>query len=153
MSSTTRNLAGLGLLVAGVLIGATGARAVDAFTPSFIETGAFTVLAGEEGRFFVSLHDRRRTAPVNVLLQIFDQDGAVVIQGNASLAPGKTTSISVAAPGTYRGHARILDGPAVLFSERRVVGTAQVGNAASFTIRPVCPVAAIDDSQGVGRPG
>ena len=138
MSSGTRTFAGLGLLVTGVLIGATGAMAVETRTPSFLDAGAFTVLPGEDARFFVSLHDRAKAVPASVLLQILDEAGAVVVERNISLAAGKTTSIAVHAPGKYRAHARILDAPRVFLSERRILGTVEVGNELTLTIRPVC---------------
>ena len=149
MSTTGRKLTGMGLLVAGILIGATGAKALDALTPSYLDTGIFTVQPGEAGRFYASLHDITGSASATVLLQILDHAGALIVQKKVTLAAGKSTSIAVNVPGKYRAHARILDAPRVFGAERRVLGTMEVGNDLGLTIRPVCTMHE-PDVQGKG---
>jgi hypothetical protein len=139
------------MLATGVLIGATGASAVEALTASSLDTGVFSVRSGEEGRFFVALHGQAGTAPATVALQILNERGGVVVQKSISLAAGRSTSVAVDVPGRYRGHASITGGP-VFGSESRVVGSAEVGNDLTLVTRPVCPIPAIDESHNSTRP-
>ena len=152
MSSTWRlRLAGVGLMAIGIVAGAAGVRAVETLTPSFFNTGVFTVRAGEHADVFASLDDAPSAGPAAVLLQVLDENGAVVLQKNVSLSPGKSTKMQVVNAGRYRVHGRVLDAPRVFGARRLVMATVEIGTADFvFPLRPVC---SLDDSVPSGRPG
>ena len=89
----------------------------------FLNTGLFTVAPGEGVNFHVALDDRRAGAPTTVLLQLFDQDGAVVARDEVSLQPGQSTTLQIDEPGLYRAHAQVLDPRRRACERRTLVGT------------------------------
>jgi hypothetical protein len=144
-------MTGVGLLVAGVVAGAAGVQAVEALTTTFLNTGIFTVRPGEYADVFAALDDAASAGPAAVLLQVFNENGAVVQQQNVSLSPGKSTKMRVVNPGRYRLHGRVLDAPRVFDARRIIMATVEIGgDDFVFPLRPVC---SIDDSVPSGRPG
>ena len=86
---------------------------VEALTPSFFDTGVFTVRPGEHAdRLRVARRCAVRAASAAVLLQFLDQNGGVVLQKNVSLSPGKSTKMQVVNGRAATAlHARVLDAP------------------------------------------
>ena len=145
---TTLKLMAAGLLLVGVFAGVGGAQiAPTEERAHFLNTGLFTVAPGEGVNFRVSLDDRRAGAPMTVLLQLFDPDGAVVARDEVSLRPGQSTTLQVVQPGLYRAHAQGFDIPSTAFCKRRTL----VAMVEIFkTLNPGLPdrLMSIDDNRG-----
>jgi len=116
-----------GLLMVGVFAGVGGAQiAPTQQRAHYLNTGLFTVGPGEVVNFRVSLDDRRAGAPMTVLLQLFDPDGAVVARDEVSLRPGQSTTLEVPVPGSYRAHAQAIDLTSSQCERRTLVGSVEI---------------------------
>jgi hypothetical protein len=136
-----------GLLLVGVFAGVGGAQiATTQERAHFLNTGLFTVAPGEGVNFRVSLDDRRAGAPMTVLLQLFDPDGAVVARDEVSLRPGQSTTLQVHVPGSYRAHAQGISLPSFQCERRTLVAVVEIFK----TLNPAVPdrLMSIDDNRG-----
>jgi hypothetical protein len=140
-----------GCLLVGVCAGAVGAQVVaDAARLRFLNSGLFVLDAGEDATFHVTLADNRAGAPVRVLVQFLDRQGASVARQEVVLQAGQSTSLTTAGPGEVRAHARVMDGSFDLSARRAIVGGIDVLDLTTRQRRPVC---SIDEngSSGAGR--
>ena len=108
MSRTTTM--GLGLLLVGMLAGAAGVHAVQSLrTPaSFLNSGLFTLAAGEAGELQCDTRRPPRRPTGQVLMQLLDAKGAVVARQDTSWARTVRHS-SIRRPGVFRAQAEILE--------------------------------------------
>lgn len=126
---------GAGLLVVGVLVGAAGAQVIEFARPRFLNTGLFSIEAGEGANFHVALDDRAGGPPARVLLQLFNHDGDVVArQEEPHLEAGKSTTLAFRAPGLYSAHAQILEPTGRLGGRRIMLGTLEIGSLDTATL-------------------
>jgi hypothetical protein len=125
----------VGLLLAGVLIGAAGAQVIGAIQLSrVIITGTFTVFDGETANFHVARDSRSPTASATVLLRLFDEQGSVAARRVVTLAPGQSATLTHRVAGRYHGEAEVFESAP---GERGIVeSTVEVGTADDLTIRP-----------------
>ncbi len=99
----------LGLLLLGIVVGAAGAQVVETFQRIGSQsTGLFTLSAGEELKFNVSL-DGRGTTTTRVQMRLIDPNGTVRASQLVSLLPGRSATLPYDVPGRYRAHAEIFD--------------------------------------------
>ena len=114
---------GVALLVVGIVTGVAGAQAVQLLQPpSFLNTGLFTLGKGETALFNVTLDDDRGGPAANVVMQLIDPRGVIVVRQLATLAPGQSATLKYDVPGVYRAHAQIVSA-AGEFSDRRALIT------------------------------
>jgi hypothetical protein len=126
---TTGSVA-IGLLLVGALAGIAGAQAYQNLARArYINTGLFSVAPDEGVSFHVTLDDNRAAPPTKVALRLIDQTGAVVVQEEAILRPGQSTTLQSTEPGVYRAQARILDPLRRLSDRRSVLATVELFDA------------------------
>jgi hypothetical protein len=159
---TMMTVTAAGFLLVGVFAGPASAQiAPDASQACYINTGLFTVAQGEGVNFHVSLDDRRTGAPATVLLQLFNQDGAVAARKEVTLQPGQSTTLQFDKPGLYRAHAQMPDPQSAASDRRIVLGTVEIfralsatasGSALTFNPNVLRMLAAHDDGRGSSCP-
>ena len=114
----------------GLLIGACAVAVAAQTTPQeptqYINSGLFTVGAGEGVSVHVSLDDRRTAASGKVLLQIFDRNGTAVARQDFTLRPGQSATLQIREPGQYRAHAQTIELPFPYCERRRLIGNAEI---------------------------
>ena len=151
--TTVVGLAGA-LLITGAFAGVLGAQVIDSLLRrSFVNTGLFTVGAGEGVNFHIALDDARTGPPARVLMQLFNQNGAAVAREEVLLAPGQSKTLAYRQPGRYRAHAQIMEPDERLGSRRIVLGTVEIfpldpGLCLTSLPRFACSA---DDGSGNGR--
>ena len=127
---------GLGLLLVGILAGAAGAQVVPNLgTARFLNSGLFNLAADEQVNFNLTLDDARVGPPVRVVLQLFNEKGAVVKRLDVpSLVPGQSAILRHAGPGVFRAHAETFEtstnplGPRrIVVSTVEILGTSRAG--------------------------
>jgi hypothetical protein len=118
---------GLGLLLVGIMVGAAGVHAVQSLERArFLNTGLFTLAAGEAVNFNATLDDHRGGPPARVLMQLLDVKGAVVARREVSLEPGQSATLAYRQPGVFRAQAQIIEPDAPLGTRRIVVSTVEI---------------------------
>ena len=125
----------VGLLLAGVLIGAAGAQVVGAIQLSrVIITGPFTVFDGETVNLHVARDSRSPTASATVRLSLFDTKGSVVGSKVVTLAPGQSATLAHGVAGRFHGEVEVFESAP---GERGIVeSTVEVGTVNDLTTRP-----------------
>lgn len=118
-------LIAVGCLILGIGIGVAGAQLLLRF---FLNTGVFTVQAGEIVNFTVSLDEQRGQPGAQVLMQLIDESGAVIASKNAVLQPGQSTSLvfTFSAQGRVRAHAELIQSIAQLTLRRAPTGSIEI---------------------------
>ena len=126
----------LGLLLAGMMIGAASAQVIGATQLSrLIMTGPFTVLDGETANFHVARDSRSSTAAATVRLRLFDARGAVVRRTAAvTLAPGQSATLTHAVAGVFHGEVEVFE--SAPGEAGFVESTLEVGTVNDLTARP-----------------
>lgn len=84
----------VGCLLVGMCAGVVGAQVVERATRArYLASGLFSVGAGENAQFHVTLDDSRAGAPARVLVQFLDDEGAVVARNEVVLRspPGRSS--------------------------------------------------------------
>jgi hypothetical protein len=151
---------GLGLLLVGMMAGAAGVHAVQSLERArFLNTGLFTLAAGEAVNFNATLDDRRGGPPARVLMQLLDAKGAVVARRDVSLEPGQSATLAYRLPGVLRAQAQIIEPDAPLGTRRIVVSTVEIfgletQNGETRALSLAIPrrfVCSSDDGAGNGR--
>jgi hypothetical protein len=137
----------LGCLLIGVFAGVVGAQVVQGRDRAhYLNTGLFSVGPGEETTFRVTLDDHRTGPPARVSLQLYDQNGAVLLADEVTLQPGESTALQLREPGVFRAHAQVLESPLRLSNRRTVVGTVEL-----FDIKTTDPPRFVCSVAGQGR--
>jgi len=146
MSNTRVQLVAVGCLVLGVLAGAAGAQAVPGLQRRFLNTGLFSVAAGETARFHVTLDDQRGQPPATVVQQLLDENGVQVASRNIVLTPGRSATLETPGPGVFRANAEVIDSLLQTTDRRATVGTVEVSDTITGIVRYVCSF----DPVGIG---
>ena len=125
----------VGLLLAGVLIGAASAQVAGAMQLSrVIITGPFTVFDGETTKLHVARDSRSPTASATVHLRLFNAQGSVVGRRVVTLGPGQSATLTHAVAGKFHGEVEVFESAP---GERGTVeSTVEVGSVNDLTIRP-----------------
>lgn len=125
MSNKKIGLIAVGCLILGICIGVAGAQLLLRF---FLNTGVFTVQAGEIVNFTVSLDEQRGQPPATVSMQLIDESGAVIAGKTALLQPGQSTSLvfTFAEQGRVRAHAELIQSITQLTLRRTPIGSIEI---------------------------
>lgn len=116
--------AALGLVLAGLAVGAVGAQQPE---PRFLTLGLLTVGTGEGILFNMSLEEDSQGPPAIVQMNLIDQSGVVVRSRVVTLAPGQSATLPYTVPGRYRPQAVIFTPSSEQSGRRAVVGCAEIG--------------------------
>jgi hypothetical protein len=128
-------------LLAGLVVGAAANQAVEAmFGQQFLNSALFFLSASDRATFNLVLDDRQDQPAARVLLQAFDEHGTVVANRETTLAPGASATLRVNGPGKFRFHAEIVEGSLDLTQRRAFVGSAEIFDEVTQTIRPTCSI-------------
>jgi hypothetical protein len=153
---------GVALLLVGMMAGAAGVHAVQSLERArFLNSGLFTLAAGEAVNFNATLDDHRGGPPAKVLMRLLDSKGAVVARQDVVLEPGQSATLSYRLPGVFRAQAQIVEPDVPLGTRRIVVSTIEIfglgtrtgetqAQALDFGI-PRRFVCSSDDGAGNGR--
>ena len=110
-----------------MMAGAAGVHAVQSLERArFLNTGLFTLAAGEAVNFNATLDDHRGGPPAKVLMQLLDAKGAVVARQDVVLEPGQSATLAYRRPGVFRAQAQIIEPDAPLGTRRIVVSTVEI---------------------------
>ena len=146
---------GVALLVTGIVVGAAGIQAAQLLLlpPSFLNVGLFTLAKGETAHFNVTLDDDRGGPTANVVMQLIDPRGVIVVRQLATLGPGQSATLKYDVPGTYRAHAQIVSASGVLSDRRTLITTLEIlGDPfGGLTIPRTYVCSSSDDGGGNGR--
>jgi hypothetical protein len=136
MMTTRRSTSvAVGCLLIGVFMGVAGAQVVQKGPSHYLNSGLFTVAAGEGARFSVALDDFQGALPAQVTLQLHDEDGAVMTGKTVTLQAGQSAILETRQAGIYRAHARVVE-PSQPPSGRRVaVGSVEVHDIDDLLLR------------------
>jgi hypothetical protein len=125
----------LGLLLAGVVVGAAGAQVVETFQRAGSDsTGLFTLSYGEGVKFSVSLDGRSPGPTGRVQMRLLDPNGTVKASQLVSLAPGRSATLAYDVPGRYRAQAEVYDSSLNL-TDRTVATTVEVFDVNDLLIK------------------
>jgi hypothetical protein len=122
----------------GVLAGAVGAQVLQIVQRRYLNTGMFSVAPGEMATFHLTLEDQAGAPPARVVLQLFDQEGAVVARQDATLLAGQSSMLQAPGPGLFRAHAEMVESVSQITQRRTAVGTVEVADTLTGVVRPVC---------------
>jgi uncharacterized protein (DUF58 family) len=152
MSKKTIGLMAVGCLILVILVGVAGAQLL---LRVFLNTGVFTVQAGEIVNFTVSLDEQRGQPPATVLMQLIDEGGAVVAgKPPTVLQPGQSASLifTFREQGRVRAHAEIIQSVAQLTLRRTPIGSVEIIDSLTGEVVrwwATIPTASIYDPWGV----
>jgi hypothetical protein len=133
--TVAKKASAVGLLLAGVVIGAASAQVVGELQRSrVIMTGPFTVFDGETVDFHVARDSRSSTTPATVRLRLFDPQGTVVVRRVVSLAPGQSATLTHDAAGRFHGEVEVFE--SAPGEAGFVESTLEVGPVNDLTTRP-----------------
>jgi hypothetical protein len=128
-------------LLAGLVAGAAANQAVGAvFGQQFLNSGLIPLSASDHASFALSLDDRQDQPAARVLLQAFDEDGALLARRETTLAPGASTTLRLSGPGKVRFHAEAFEESLDLTQRRAFVGSVHIFDELTQAIRPSCSV-------------
>ena len=137
MSKRTIRLIAAACVVVAVAAGVVGAQVIQNLQRQYLNTGLFSVGVNEIAYFHVSLDDGPGAPGAQVILQLIDETGAVVVGSEHVLQPGQSASLRTPGPGPLRAHAEVIE-PVFQFSTRRTsVGTVEVINSLTGVVRPI----------------
>jgi hypothetical protein len=136
------------------VIGAAGAQAYQLLLPpGFMNTGLFTLGAGEVALYNVTVDDNRDAAPTTVLIQLIDPAGTLIARQAVTLGPGQSTTMRWAKPGTYRFHAEFTTPATTLSLRRRLITSLEIlgDPLGGLSIPRVYVCSSSDQGSGNGR--
>jgi hypothetical protein len=148
---------GISLLVIGVMIGAGGVQAWQLLAPpKFLNTGLFTLQAGDTALFNVTLDDVKGAPPANVVMQLLDPAGVLVARKAVVLNAGQSATLRYDVPGVYRAHAEIVSPNTIFSSRRRLITTLEILGGLLDSLTSGCAprifvCSSSDDGAGNGR--
>ena len=128
-------------LLAGLVAGAVGNQVVAAvFSQHFLNSGLIPLSASDRASFDLSLDDRQDQPAARVLLQAFDEGGALIARRETTLAPGASTTLRVNGPGKVRFHAEAVEESLDLTERRTFVSSVHIFDELTQAIRPSCSI-------------
>jgi hypothetical protein len=128
-------------LLTGLVAGAAATHVAGAvFSQQFLNSGLILLSASDHATFDLSLDDRQDQPAATVLLQAFDEEGALLARRETTLAPGASTSVRVSGPGKVRFHAEAHEGSLDLTERRAFAGSVHIFDELTQAIRPSCSI-------------
>jgi hypothetical protein len=129
----------LGVLLAGVVVGVSGAQAVSLQPTGYIRSGLFTVHPREGVHFRVSLDDLRGGPVATIVMRLIDDTGAVQASQTVTLNPGQSATLTHNVAGLYRVQADVYEPEFGLNARRHVDGSVEVFGLDDLTIHRIIP--------------
>lgn len=115
------------MLAVGIVAGAAGTQAMQLLTATrYLNTGLFTLGQSDTALFNVTLDDLPGQPSASVLMEIIDPAGITVARQVVSLAPGQSSTLKFAKPGSFRAHAEIVSRSSVWTDRRALITSLEI---------------------------
>jgi hypothetical protein len=138
MSRRRMTLLGAVCVLTGVFVGMAAAQAIDTAPRRYVNTAMFSVGTNQVAKFYVSLDDHEGAPPAQVLMQLFNANGAEMAKRETTLLPGQSAFLQSPGPGVYRAHAELREPDLQLSARRAAAGSVEIRDTLTGIVRPSC---------------